>query len=268
VEILTEDGTLIICDSGTGIRELGIELLERQKDVHGHVLLSHTHWDHIQGWPFFGPAFVRGNEFILHALAGINKRLDEVLANQMEYTYFPVRLDDMGATIAFEEAREGVQKIGPARVTSHYLNHTSVCLAYRIEADGKTLVYASDTEPHGLRLEPTVDAKPRRGQEPRLVHEQDRRLAEFVEGADLLIFDAQYTDEEYPKKIGWGHSTSSYAADIGVLGRVARLALFHHDPTHEDPQIDQIVAATRARAAAYGSEIELFAAAEGMEIRL
>jgi phosphoribosyl 1,2-cyclic phosphodiesterase len=232
------------------------------------VLLSHTHWDHIQGWPFFGPAFVRGNEFVVHALAGINRRLDEVLANQMEYTYFPVRLEHMGATIAFEETREGVQKIGPARVTSHYLNHTSVCLAYRIEVDGKTLVYASDTEPHGLRLEPTVDPRPQRGHKPHLVHEQDRQLAEFVAGADLLIFDAQYTDEEYPNKIGWGHSTSSYATDISVLGRVARLALFHHDPTHGDATIDRIVEDTRARAAAYGREMEVFGAAEGMEIHL
>jgi phosphoribosyl 1,2-cyclic phosphodiesterase len=265
---LTDNGTLIICDSGTGIRELGIELLERQKDVHGHVLLSHTHWDHIQGWPFFGPAFVPGNEFVVHALAGINRRLDEVLANQMEYTYFPVRLGDMGASIAFEEMREGVQKIGPARVTCHYLNHTSVCLAYRIEVDGETLVYASDTEPHGLRLEPANDSSVQPKHKPHLVHEQDRQLAEFVEGADLLIFDAQYTDEEYPNKIGWGHSTSSYAADIGVLGRVRQLALFHHDPTHGDTKIDQIVEDTRARAAAYESDLQVFGAAEGMEIRL
>ena len=268
VEVLTDDGTLIICDGGTGIRELGIELLERQKDVHGHVLLSHTHWDHIQGWPFFGPAFVPGNEFTVHALAGINLRLDEVLANQMEYTYFPVRLDDMGATISFEEAREGQQKIGPARITSHYLNHTSVCLAFRIEVDGKTLVYASDTEPHGLQLESAGDTNPRYGQKPHFVHEQDRRLAEFVEGADLLIIDAQYTDEEYAKKVGWGHSTTSYAADIGVLGGVSQLALFHHDPTHGDDAVDAIVTNARIRAGSYGSDLKIFGAAEGLEIHL
>ncbi len=266
VEILADDGTLIICDSGTGIRELGIDLIERQHEVHGHVLLSHTHWDHIQGWPFFGPAFMRGNEFIVHALAGNNRRLDEVLANQMEYTYFPVRLEDMGATITFEEAREGKQTIGPAQISSHYLNHTSVCLAFRIEVDGKTVVYASDTEPHGLRLEPTEESPPGPGRAPRLVHEQDRRLAEFVGGADLLIIDAQYTDEEYPKKVGWGHSTTSYAVDIGMLGRVDRLALFHHDPTHSDAAIDEIVAAGQARAAAYGSKMKVFGAAEGMTV--
>ncbi len=268
VEILTDDGTLIICDSGTGIRELGIDLVEREQEVHGHVLLSHTHWDHIQGWPFFGPAFIRGNEFIVHALAGINRRLDEVLANQMEYTYFPVRLEDMGATIRFEESREGRQSIGPARITSHYLNHTSVCLAYRIEADGKTVVYASDTEPHGLRLEATEGSDLQPDRPPHLVHEQDRSLAAFVEGADLLIIDAQYTDEEYSRKVGWGHSTTSYATDIGVLGRVARLALYHHDPTHGDALIDDIVAGSQARAAAYGSGMKVFGAAEGLTIHL
>jgi phosphoribosyl 1,2-cyclic phosphodiesterase len=268
VEVLADDGTLIICDSGTGIRELGIDLVERQQEVHGHVLLSHTHWDHIQGWPFFGPAFIRGNEFVIHALAGINRRLGEVLANQMEYTYFPVRLEDMGATISFAESREDEQRIGSAWITGHYLNHTSVCLAYRIEVDGKTVVYASDTEPHGFRLEASEAAVPQPGLLPHLVHEQDRSLAEFVEGADLLIIDAQYTDEEYPKKVGWGHSTTSYAVDIGVLGRVGQLALYHHDPTHADPVIDAIAAGGQARVAAYGSEMKLFAAAEGMTVYL
>jgi phosphoribosyl 1,2-cyclic phosphodiesterase len=268
VEILADDGTLIICDSGTGIRELGIDLVERQQETHGHVLLSHTHWDHIQGWPFFGPAFIRGNEFIIHALPGINRRLDEVLANQMEYTFFPVRLEDMGATIAFEQSREGNQRIGSAQISVHYLNHTSVCLAYRIEVDGKTVVYASDTEPHGLRVVPNATLMPNPGSPPRLVHEQDRSLADFVHGADLLIMDAQYTDEEYPKKVGWGHSTTSYAVDIGVLGRVARLAFYHHDPTHGDAVIDEIVASGRARVAAYGAEMKVFAAAEGMTIQL
>ena len=268
VEILADDGTLIICDSGTGIRELGIDLVERQQEVHGHVLLSHTHWDHIQGWPFFGPAFLRGNEFVVHALAGNNRRLDEVLANQMEYTYFPVRLEDMGATITFEESREGEQSIGSARITGHYLNHTSVCLAYRIEADGKPVVYASDTEPHGLRLESAEGGTPRRGGRPHLVHEQDRSLAEFVAGADLLIIDAQYTDDEYTNKVGWGHSTTSYAVDIGVFAQVGHLALYHHDPTHGDEMIDRIVARARTRAEAYGASMTLFAAAEGMTVQL
>lgn len=268
VEVRADNGTLIICDGGTGIRELGLSLLAENREIHGHIFFSHTHWDHIQGWPFFLPALMHGNEFTLHALAGINRSLDQVLANQMEYTYFPITLDEMNAKIGFEEVREGQLSIDKVRVRTHYLNHTSVCLGYRIEVDGKTVVYASDTEPHGLTLGSPRVSEPSAGDKPRLVHEQDQQLAHFVEEADLLILDAQYTDEEYPEKVGWGHSTTSYATDIGVAGRVKRLALFHHDPTRTDDAVDQIVANARRRAAAYRSEIDIFGAAEGLSLSL
>lgn len=267
VEIRADDGTLIICDSGTGIRELGLQLMAREQKVHGHVLFSHTHWDHIQGWPFFLPALQSGNEFTLHGIAGSNTSLETVLANQMEYTYFPITLDAMNADIYFEQVREGHFKLDGAKVSVHYLNHTTVCLGYRIEADGRSVVYASDTEPHGLMLEHGLEeAKP--GRQPHLVHEQDRRLAEFTAGADLLILDAQYADEEYAQKVGWGHSTTSYATDIAVLGRVGGLALYHHDPTRSDAAVDQIVGTARRRAGTYGADIKIFGAAEGQTIAL
>lgn len=269
VEIRPDNGTLIICDSGTGVRELGLHLLAQSKEVHGHIFFSHTHWDHIQGWPFFTPGLMHGNEFTLHALPGMDRNLAQALANQMEYTYFPITLSDMNASINFEEAREGRLSVEGVAVTTHYLNHTSPCLGYRLEVDGKTVVYASDTEPHGLKLRPGEGLpEPTPGRRPDLVHEEDRRLAEFVEGADLLILDAQYTDEEYPQKVGWGHSTTSYASDIAVLGGVKRLALFHHDPTHGDERVDEIVARARRRAAAYGSSVEIFGAAEGLTVAL
>jgi phosphoribosyl 1,2-cyclic phosphodiesterase len=269
VEVRTDNGTLFILDSGTGIRELGMSLLARQPEVQGHILISHTHWDHIQGWPFFTPALMKGNEFTLHALGGLNTSLEQVLANQMEYMYFPITLDAMQARISFDETREGQFSVDGVRVTAHYLNHTSICLGYRIEADGKTLVYASDTEPHGLTAAPGMQLRPPVfGEKPRLVHGEDQELAEFTRGADLLILDAQYTDEEYPKKVGWGHSTTSYATDIGVLAGVARLALYHHDPTHDDDAVDAIVEAAQRRAAAYGAEIDVFGAAERLTVQL
>jgi phosphoribosyl 1,2-cyclic phosphodiesterase len=244
-------------------------LQARQELIRGHVLFSHTHWDHIQGWPFFLPAFQKGNKFTLHALAGINHSLDRVMANQMEYTYFPVRLDEMNSQISFDEVREGRVSIEGAKVTAHYLNHTSICLGYRIEADGKSVVYASDTEPHGFILAaPEGERDPRADQEPRFVHEEDRRLADFVQGADLLILDAQYTDDEYTAKVGWGHSTTSYATDIGILGKVARLALFHHDPVRSDAELDDIVSTACQRAAMFGSRVQIFGAAEGMTVQL
>lgn len=268
VEVRADNGTLIICDSGTGIRELGVNLLANREQVHGHVLISHTHWDHIQGWPFFIPAFMQGNEFTLHALAGLNQNLDHVLSNQMEYTYFPVRLDEMAARIGFDEVHEGQLSIDGVRITAHYLNHTSICLGYRIEADGKTVVYASDTEPHGLTIAAPEEHEPRAGYAPRFVHEEDRHLAEFVDGSDLLILDAQYTDDEYSAKVGWGHSTTSYATDIAVLGNARRLALYHHDPMRTDDGVDRIVETARRRAGQYGSGLKIFGATERSTVEL
>jgi ribonuclease BN (tRNA processing enzyme) len=209
-----------------------------------------------------------GNEFTLHGVAGSNASLETVLANQMEYTYFPITLEAMNANISFQQVREGHFVLDGAKVSVHYLNHTTVCLGYRIEADGHSVVYASDTEPHGFALEPREQEEIKRGQKPRLVHEQDRNLAEFVAGADLLIIDAQYSDDEYAEKQGWGHSTTSYATDIGVSGQVARLAMFHHDPTRSDDAVDRMVGDARRRAGAYGAEIKIFGATEGHTIAL
>jgi phosphoribosyl 1,2-cyclic phosphodiesterase len=269
VEVRSNSGTLIICDSGTGIRELGVSLMSTPGPVRGHVLLSHTHWDHIQGWPFFTPAFVPGNEFTLHGLAGTSGSLNQVLANQMEYTYFPVTLEEMRARIQFEEVREGEFVIDDVKVTALYLNHTCVCLGYRFEADGQSVVYATDTEPHGLRVAGSApDNELKSGESPHLVHKEDVRLADFARGADLLIMDAQYTDEEYPNRIGWGHCTTSYTTDIGVHADAQRLALYHHDPTRRDDMVDEIVATAAARAASYGSHVEIFGAAEGQTVQL
>ena len=264
VEVRSDNGTLVICDSGTGIRELGLQLMATHKHVSGHLLFSHTHWDHIQGRPFFNPALAKGNEFTLHAVASAHLSLETALANQMEYTFFPITLDEMNAHIAFEEIREGTFSVDGVKVTPHRLNHTTACLGYRIEADGKTVIYASDTEPHSLGK---AGADAHNGA-PELTHDRDRALAEFVGGADLLIMDAQYTDAEYAEKKGWGHSTTSYATDLAVLGSVARMALFHHDPTHGDDAVDHIVKNAQKRAAGYRSDVKIFGAAEGLTVEL
>src|SRR4051794_40471802 len=244
-------------------------LMAEGQTVHGHVLLSHTHWDHIQGWPFFAPAFVAGNEFTLHGLAGTSGSLDQVLANQMEYTYFPVTLGDMHAKIDFHEVREGEFFIDDVKVTAHYLNHTCVCLGYRFEADGQTVVYATDTEPHGFRVSGPLDTRElKHGDDPHLVHQEDRGLADFARGADLLIMDAQYTDEEYSQHVGWGHCTTSYTTDIGVLAGAKQLALYHHDPARSDELVDGIAAIAANRASAYGSDVRIFGACEGQTIRV
>ncbi len=269
VEVRTDGGELFIIDAGTGIRELGLELL-KSPPVNAHLLLSHTHWDHISGFPFFPPAFVPGNRVTVYAARNIDKRLEDVMAGQMEYTYFPVTLGDLPSDIQYRELLEESFTIGSARITTHYLNHTSICMGYRIEADGHSVAYVSDHEPYGLALfgsDPPPD-KIGRGLLDGVVHVGDRRLIEWIGGADLLIQDTQYTPQEYPKKIGWGHGSADYVTDVAVLSRARRLALFHHDPLHDDDMVDEIADYCRRRVADAGAEVEVFGAAEGQDVEL
>ncbi|HYU20325.1 MAG TPA: MBL fold metallo-hydrolase [Chloroflexota bacterium] len=268
VEVRTAAGELFIVDAGTGIRELGLSLADQQ--VSGHLLLSHTHWDHISGFPFFPPAFVKGNTITVCAARNIDRRLEDVMSGQMEYTYFPVKLDQMSATIEFRELVEESFAVGDVRISTHYLNHTSICLGYRIEADGCSVAYVSDHEPYGLSLygpnPPPVQIG--RGLRDGVVHDGDRQLIEWVRGVDLLIQDSQYTPEEYPKKIGWGHGSADYVTDVAILGGAKRLALFHHDPLHDDDFVDGIVSYSRQRAAESESPLDVTGAAEGQSIDL
>lgn len=269
VEVRTDGGELFIIDAGTGIRELGLELL-KSPPVDAHLLLSHTHWDHISGFPFFPPAFVPGNRVTVYAARNIDKRLEDVMAGQMEYTYFPVTLGDLPSDIQYRELLEESFTVGSARITTHYLNHTAICMGYRIEADGRSVAYVSDHEPYGLALfgaDPPPDLVGR-GLKDGVVHVGDRRLIEWIDGADLLIQDTQYTPEEYPKKIGWGHGSADYVTDVALLSGARRLALFHHDPLHDDDMVDEIAAYCRQRVADAGADIEVFGAAEGQGVEL
>lgn len=269
VEIRTRSGELFIIDAGTGIRELGISLMAKQP-VSAHIMLSHTHWDHISGFPFFPPAFAPGNALTIYAARNIDKRLEDVMAGQMEYTYFPVTLSDLPADINYRELLEETFTIGSARITTHYLNHTSICMGYRVEADGRSVAYVSDHEPYGLALygsDPPAE-QIGRGLKDGVVHVGDRRLIDWIAGSDLVIQDTQYTPEEYPKKIGWGHGSADYVTDVALLAEARRLALFHHDPLHDDKKVDEIVDFCRDRVAEARGTLQVFAAAEGQMLEL
>jgi phosphoribosyl 1,2-cyclic phosphodiesterase len=256
----TAGGTFFIFDSGTGIRELGLHLARNGGPVSAHLLLGHTHWDHISGFPFFTPVFVPGNHLVIYGARDLDRSLRDVLAGQMHYTYFPVPLGDLRADIEFCELEEGQIQIDDATVRTHYLNHTAVCMGYRVEADGVSMAYITDHEPYGL----ANGAQSRAG----FIHGGDRRLIEFVRGVDLLIQDAQYTPEEYAQRRGWGHGSADYVTDVAVESGARRVAFFHHEPTHSDDEIDRMIASARKRVHEAGSEVDLFAATEGVEIAL
>jgi len=205
VEVRTDDGTIIVLDCGTGARELGHHLLQSApQPLRIHLFIGHTHWDHIQGFPFFGPAFHPNTELNIYAHSGFHRRVEDAIAGQMQYSYFPVRLHDLRSRIHFTELDEGFFRIGEVLVQTQHLNHTAPTLAYRISSHETTLAYVTDHEPY---WKPTA-----RG----FHHPGDQRHVAFLEGADLIIHDAQYSDEEYAGKIGWGHSTVEYATDVAL----------------------------------------------------
>jgi ribonuclease BN (tRNA processing enzyme)/DNA-binding response OmpR family regulator len=233
-------------------------MAERKPPISGHLLISHTHWDHIQGIPFFEPLFDPNNDWVIYAPHGFSESLQDTLAGQMQYTYFPVTIEALGAQITYHNLVEGMFKIGDITVRSHYLNHPALTLGYRLEADGVSLVYACDHEPFSRQL--SAD-KIKMG-------EQDRRHADFLRGADLVIHDAQYTSMEYTKKIGWGHSPAEYAIEICQTAGVKQLALTHHDPMRDDDSLDQIAGEMRTRLRLAKQALHVFPAAEGQTITL
>jgi CheY-like chemotaxis protein len=261
VEVRTAAGTLIVLDCGTGAHGLGQALMGSGAPVRGHLMITHTHWDHIQGFPFFAPLFGRGHEWDIYAPGGLGQQLEQTLAGQMEYTYFPVTLAQLGATIRYHDLVEGSFSVEDVRVVAKYLNHPALALGYRLEVGGVIVVYASDHEPHTPWASEGAGGKS-------LAHREDLRHVEFLRGADLVIHDAQYDLGEYREKIGWGHTPAECAVDYALAAGARRLAVYHHDPMRDDAGVDSLIESCRQRVAASGAQLEVFAAAEGQVVDL
>ncbi len=268
VQVTSPKGSLIVLDCGSGAYDLGKALGAKapgakapggkpKSPLRGSILISHTHWDHIQGFPFFAPLFEHGGHWDIYGPAGLGQSLRETLAGQMEYSYFPVTLDELGASIRFHDLVEGSFEIDDVRITTHYLNHPALTLGYRLEMGGSTIVYACDHEPFSRSAWQKVPD-----------HELDRRHCAFLADADLVIHDAQFTDEEYETRKGWGHSPVEYVAEIGQMAKVKNLVFTHHDPSRTDDQLDQIVEAVKNDLRKTGSSMQVLAAADGQVIEL
>lgn len=266
VEVTTAKGALLMLDCGTGAARLADALMGTGTSaVHANILLGHTHWDHIQGFPFFMPAFVKGNSAAIYGPEGSRTSLHGALAGQMEFTYFPVELNQLPATITYHELTEGIHTISGARVVTQFLNHPAITLGYRIEVDGAVVVYLVDHEPFADELW-RADAEP--GKIESILHEGDRRHAQFMADADLVIHDAQFTPDEYGPKKTWGHSPYDYVVQTASAAGVKRVALTHHDPAHDDRAVADIETKARALAASLGQGLDVFCAFEGCEIAL
>lgn len=275
VEVEAPGAPPIIIDAGTGIRKLGKTLLAREGKgkAQAHLLISHTHWDHIQGLPFFSPLYGADNQLTVYARQRDDTHLRAIFASQTEDPYFPVPLASVKADIVFRELREGEEFfIDGARVRCTRLNHPWIAMAYRIDAGGASVVYSSDTAPfsdilleHEFIATPPTLGAPIDPRDAEVLATMRAALVDLCRGADLLIYDTQFTPEEYRAKPHWGHSTPDDAIAIAVDAEVKTLALYHHAPARTDEQQDAILEACRARV---GSRLGIIAAREGMEIDL
>jgi phosphoribosyl 1,2-cyclic phosphodiesterase len=273
IEIRLASGQILIVDAGSGIREFGIWLMandQKQGPIKTDILLTHTHWDHIHGYPFFGPAYIKGNEFVIHGPVSHAGKLDKIFSAQMDYTYYPIQFQATGASVSFNELKEGTIQIGDAKVTTYYLNHPVLCLGYRIEADDRVVCTVYDHEPYrnlfcGNGPPDTVEAQ--EAQEAAdMANEKIRR---HIQNADLVIFDAQYhSKEELEAHLGWGHSSIEYALDTCLAAEAKRMCFFHHDPTRSDTALNEFHIALQQKIKAEGRKILTFPAREGLVVPL
>lgn len=264
VELVTNSGQQFIIDCGTGARPLGLHLTAHApKPIRATILLGHTHWDHIQGFPFFTPVFDAGNEFTICAPTGVSRSLADVMAGQMEFTYFPVELNQLAARITCRELTQGVYDFNGVSISTQPMHHPATSLAYRIEADGVAVVYMCDHEPFSAKVWRNGR---HRGILEEILHTGDRRHAAFMKNADLVIHDAQYTPEEYVEKKNWGHSTYEYVVELAAAANVRQLALTHHEPQHDDDAIADIEQRACALARKRNSSLTVFCAFEGCEL--
>ena len=257
LEVRTPAGGLLIFDAGTGIRELGRELMQKANGspITADVFLSHAHWDHIQGLPYFQPLFVRGNRFTFWSTASLMPAVDRALHEQMSPSVFPVPLDEVGALLEFRALGDTHRGDGYL-LRPHAVRHPGGALAYRVSAMGdgaRAMVYVSDNE--------LGDAP---GYTARAGWRDD--LVAFARGAALLVHDAMYTTEEYAHHRGWGHSHIADARARAIDAEVDRLTLFHHSPERSDAEVDKLLEECRALAKKRGAKLEVLAAAEGLTL--
>ena len=267
IELTTEAGARMILDCGTGARLLGNELMKNARGpIAATILLTHTHWDHIQGFPFFAPLFAASNHFQVYGPEGAHLSLHDVLAGQMEHHYFPVELNQLAARISYRDLAAGNYELDGLRVSAQQMNHPSPTLGYRIESDGVSVCYLSDHEPFSEDVWRDGSMAPARLE--LIANEGDRRHAEYMKNADVVIHEAQYTPEEYPAKKNWGHSTYTYVVQIAAVAGVRRLFLTHHDPSHDDAFVARIEQRAQELAQRLGSSMEVRCAYEGCEIQV
>lgn len=261
ITVSHQDMTVIL-DAGTGVRNLGLDLVQgshkRRSPLLLHLFLSHTHWDHIQGLPFFQPAYLKDTRLTIYGSPNKERFLASVLKGQMDYEYFPVSMSALTADIRIQEISKEVIHLGAMRIDwQEQVYHPGGSVRYRFHVNGKKIIYATDVE-----LDQIFYGKDK-GEKEEVAGQE---YLAFIDEADLLIADGQYTEEEYQSKVGWGHSSFPVLFEIASRARVKQLAIFHHDPQHSDTFLDDLWVKTGSRYRSGDHRMDVFWAREGLTL--
>jgi len=267
---LRADGEIIVLDAGSGIRPLGIAL-DREfqaRPIKLSLLITHAHWDHIQGFPFFKPAYDSKNEIRIFGFDGAGATFREIMAEPMKSPFFPITMRELSARMDINKLNEMKFSLGKLDIHAAFVNHPGVCVGYRIFTSSGSVAFLPDYEPYEFFLHSARGKQLSPEQAKQVAAEQHAALVQFLRGSDILILDCQYTDQEYTKHIGWGHGSISSAVGLALDAEVQTLVLFHHDPSHDDAMVDRMVESARELVMKSGSNLEVTGAQQGSEILL
>jgi phosphoribosyl 1,2-cyclic phosphodiesterase len=266
------DERLVIIDFGTGIKPFGDWLMAndfKKGPINTDIFITHTHWDHIMGFPMFTPLFIPTTKLRIRGPVSYeDDTLESIIGAQLSYRYWPVRQSELSAQIEYDQIKETSLDLGDGLwVTTKYLNHPILCLGYRFEYKGKSIVTAYDNEPF-RNLFPTDPADPSYDEDAAregdmVAQEENEKVLRFFLSADVLIHDAQYTAAEYGSHLGWGHSSYEHAINSANKARVKKLVLFHHDPNRTDEQLERLEKEYQAKVRGK-TKMEVMMAREGL----